>query len=275
MTAPLRLFPLVVLIALTAACRPDPGKEEWTPPPAAAPAAEIQARKACSDRDPLRRPFYGDLHVHTHYSMDAWARGTRLTPDDAYRFASGKQTSLVFFDGEDRISSRVQIDRPLDFAAVTDHAEWLGEVSLCTTPGSAVYETKSCRIYRGEAESLIARLLGLEDIPRQHDRNRRPDRKKPRRLRRRLGALPQGVGDGLVGDPAGRRALVRPQSGLRLHHLPRLGVQPLPRFDEGPPQRDPAKRALAGAALLLARLTDRARPLAQASRVLQRDRLRL
>jgi hypothetical protein len=162
MTAPLRSWLLVVLIAVSAACRPDPGKEEWTPPPAAAPAAELLPREACSERDPLRRPFYGDLHVHTHYSMDAWARGARLTPNDAYRFASGRQVALVFFDDEDRISDLAQIDRPLDFAAVADHAEWLGEVKLCTTPGSPVYETRSCRIYRGEADSLLARLVGLK-----------------------------------------------------------------------------------------------------------------
>jgi len=162
MTKLSRRWLLVALIAVGAACRPDPGEEEWRPPPAAAPAAELLSREACSDRDPLRRPFYGDLHVHTHYSMDAWARGTRLTPDDAYRFASGRQVALVFFDDEDRISNLVQIDRPLDFAAVTDHAEWLGEVTLCTTPGSPVYQTRACRIYRGEADSLLARLAGVK-----------------------------------------------------------------------------------------------------------------
>lgn len=162
MTEPLCRWLLVALIALSAACRLDPGKEEWTPPPAAAPAAELLSREACSERDPLRRPFYGDLHVHTHYSMDAWARGTRLTPDDAYRFASGRQVALVFFDDEDRTSNLAQIDRPLDFAAVTDHAEWIGEVTLCTTPGSPVYQTRACRIYRGEADSLLARLAGVK-----------------------------------------------------------------------------------------------------------------
>jgi hypothetical protein len=160
MSAPLGRWLLASLIAFTAAC--DPGKEEWTPPPAAAPATEVQPRERCSDRDPLRRPFYGDLHVHTHYSMDAWVGGMRLTPDDAYRFASGREITLVPFDDEGNTGTPARIDRPLDFAAVTDHAEWLGEVKLCTTPGSPVFETRGCRIYRGEAQSLIARLLGLE-----------------------------------------------------------------------------------------------------------------
>ncbi|MCE2541643.1 MAG: DUF3604 domain-containing protein, partial [Acidobacteria bacterium] len=47
-----------------------------------------------------------------------------------------------------------QLDRPLDFAAVTDHSEWLGEVAVCTDPSSAVYDTAVCRGLRpgGTAE---------------------------------------------------------------------------------------------------------------------------
>ena len=157
-----RRWLLALLLTACAACRPDPGKEEWTPPPAAARAAELASREPCSERDPLRRPFYGDLHVHTHFSMDAWVGGTRLTPDDAYRFASGRRVALAPFDDEGGISTLAEIDRPLDFAAVTDHAEWLGEVELCTTPSSPVFETRACRIYRGEADSFLARLVGIK-----------------------------------------------------------------------------------------------------------------
>ncbi len=162
MTKSFPLWLLATLIVVGAACRPDPGKEEWTPPPAAASAVEILPREACSNRDPLRRAFFGDLHVHTHYSMDAWVSGMRLSPDDAYRFASGRQVVLPPFQGEGEPEALGEIDRPLDFAAVTDHAEWLGEVKLCTTPGSPAYETRSCRIYRGETTSLLARLFGVK-----------------------------------------------------------------------------------------------------------------
>jgi hypothetical protein len=93
--------------------------------------------------------------------MDANALGTRTTPDDAYRYARGE--SIDVFSGDPARGMRsAQIDRPLDFAAVTDHAEWMAEVSLCTTPGSATYDSKGCQIYRGEEQSLVAKLLGLK-----------------------------------------------------------------------------------------------------------------
>lgn len=75
--------------------------------------------------------------------MDAYTSEVRATPHDAYRFARGEAVALVG-------NRSAQLERPLDFAAVTDHAEFIGEVSLCTTRGSAAYTTRECRVYRGE-----------------------------------------------------------------------------------------------------------------------------
>ncbi|MEY3016878.1 MAG: hypothetical protein RL336_13 [Pseudomonadota bacterium] len=63
--------------------------------------------------------LFGDLHLHTSYSSDAGMIGARLGPDEAYRFARGEKLISNF-------GSPVQIARPLDFLAVTDHAENLG-----------------------------------------------------------------------------------------------------------------------------------------------------
>jgi hypothetical protein len=65
--------------------------------------------------------------VHKGFSMDAWVLGTIVTPDDAYRFARGHEIGLPPYDAAGLRASTVRIERPLDFAAVTDHAEWLGE----------------------------------------------------------------------------------------------------------------------------------------------------
>jgi len=147
---------------LLAACGYEPGKEPWEPASRPAQAAEPVPRAACADRDPLRRALFGDLHVHTGFSMDAWIEGTLVSPDDAYRFARGEPIGLPPYDAAGRPARTVRVERPLDFAAVTDHAEWLGEVTLCREPESPVYDTRSCRIFRGEAESLLARLFGVE-----------------------------------------------------------------------------------------------------------------
>ena len=62
--------------------------------PAGEPAFRVtEEREACHDRDPLRRPLFGDTHVHTTYSFDAASQNTRNTPRDAYRFAKGEAWS--------------------------------------------------------------------------------------------------------------------------------------------------------------------------------------
>lgn len=70
---------------------------------------------------PERRAFFGDLHVHTANSFDAYVFGTLATPADAYRYARGE--SLMHPSGFE-----VQLQRPLDFYAVTDHAMFMGLV---------------------------------------------------------------------------------------------------------------------------------------------------
>jgi hypothetical protein len=108
-----------------------------------------------------RQPLFGDLHLHTSLSMDANSLGTRTLPDDAYAFATG--TPIALYGGAPGAESKIiRIDRPLDFAAVTDHAEWMAEVSLCTTSGSRSYSSAGCAIYRGERESLLAKALGAK-----------------------------------------------------------------------------------------------------------------
>ena len=66
-----------------------------------------------------RKAYFGDLHVHTTYSFDAYAFGTLATPYDAYRFAKGEAIA-------NPAGFNMQLSRPLDFYAVTDHGMFLG-----------------------------------------------------------------------------------------------------------------------------------------------------
>jgi Protein of unknown function (DUF3604) len=115
----------------------------------AASGARAETREPCAHRDAERRPFFGDLHVHTAFSQDASTQGTRTTPREAYRFARGEPLGLQPFTAAGEPLRTVRLDRPLDFAAVTDHAEQIGEVRVCRTPGTPGYDSWMCRLYRG------------------------------------------------------------------------------------------------------------------------------
>ena len=119
------------------------------------------AARSCADRAPYRQAFYGDLHVHTLLSHDAWAFDTRTTPEQAYRFARGEALYLAPLDAEGRGTRRIQLERPLDFAAVTDHAEYFGSTRMCTNPASPRYDTESCSIYREDGRARPGIPMGL------------------------------------------------------------------------------------------------------------------
>lgn len=88
---------------------------------------ELFAADASTNGD--RQAYYGDLHVHTAYSFDAFAFGTIATPDDGYRYAKGE--SIAHPSGYD-----VKLAKPLDFYAITDHAGFLGALKEGADPSS-------------------------------------------------------------------------------------------------------------------------------------------
>ncbi len=82
--------------------------------------------------NPDRDAFFGETHLHTSWSVDAWIFGNRITgPDDAYKYAQGQTIKHPL--GYD-----IKIDTPLDFMGVTDHSEYVGVTKQANTPGSAL-----------------------------------------------------------------------------------------------------------------------------------------
>jgi hypothetical protein len=133
------------LVLLTAALSLLPGLGPPAPPP---PYAITEEREPCVSRDPHRRPFFGDTHVHTAFSFDAMGQGTRGAPRDAYRFARGEPLGLQPFDADGAPGRTVRLRRPLDFAVVTDHAELLGETRMCLAPFLPGYDSFVCTVTR-------------------------------------------------------------------------------------------------------------------------------
>ena len=102
-----------------------------------APQQAQQAGQAASteervEKNPDRNAYFGEEHIHTSWSVDAWIFGNRLTgPDDALKYAQGQTIKHPL--GYD-----IKIDTPMDFMGVTDHSEYVGVTRQANTPGSAV-----------------------------------------------------------------------------------------------------------------------------------------
>jgi hypothetical protein len=93
------------------------------PPSASAP--ELQP-------NPERNAYFGEEHIHTSWSVDAWLMGNRITgPDDALKYAQG--AAIKHPMGYD-----IKIETPMDFMGVTDHSEYVGVTKEANTPGSFV-----------------------------------------------------------------------------------------------------------------------------------------
>src|SRR5215470_17622712 len=85
-------------------------------------ALSLHLPVAVAQPNPDRNAYFGETHVHTSWSADAWLFGNRMTdPADAYKYFKGGTIKHPL--GYD-----IRIDTPLDFAGVTDHSEYVGVI---------------------------------------------------------------------------------------------------------------------------------------------------
>ncbi|WP_105101791.1 DUF3604 domain-containing protein [Microbulbifer pacificus] len=87
--------------------------------------------------DPERREaYYGETHLHTSWSFDAFIFGdTKATPAQAYEYAKGKPLMHA-------LGYEMKITQPLDWLGVTDHSEYVGIIQTANTPGSELSKTE-------------------------------------------------------------------------------------------------------------------------------------
>jgi len=114
---------------------------------AAGPDPVAQA-EAAVPRNPLKSACFGETHVHTSYSLDAYIGGARITPDETCKFAQGRD---VVVNGR-----KHNIGRPLDWVAVSDHAEFIGEMYSAQFAGA-----------RGADNPMLEELRGLDTVDEQ------------------------------------------------------------------------------------------------------------
>ena len=83
-----------------------------------------------SKANPLKNVYFGEQHLHTSNSPDAFAAGSRQSWDDAYRYAKGEEVALNTITSNNKIKKST----PYDFVAITDHAEYFGVMPRMIDP---------------------------------------------------------------------------------------------------------------------------------------------
>src|SRR6266496_3309060 len=127
----------------------EAGDAAKTAATAPAQAAETPAPQP----NPERNAYFGETHVHTSWSLDAFALGNLMTnPGDAYKYFKGEPIKHPL--GYD-----VKIDTPLDWAGVTDHSEYAGVIQMANEPGSPVSKIP-------QAEPLVLKARTKEEMER-------------------------------------------------------------------------------------------------------------
>ena len=103
--------------------------------------------------NPLHNAYFGDLHSHSNLSFDSYIFGNRISLDEAYQIARGKAVESAW--GE-----RIQLSQPLDFAAVTDHAEGFGLFEACDTETASAGLKDFCTRFESPSASFFLELRG-------------------------------------------------------------------------------------------------------------------
>jgi hypothetical protein len=90
----------------------------------------LAASPASAQRNPERNAYFGETHVHTAWSFDAFIFGnTKAGPEDAYKYATGQTI-------QHPMGYSIKITTPLDWMGVTDHSEYAGAINQANTPGT-------------------------------------------------------------------------------------------------------------------------------------------
>jgi len=91
--------------------------------------------RSAGGKNALKNVYFGEQHLHTAASPDAFAVGTRGTWDDAYRYAKGEEVKLS------TTGKVIKKKPPYDFVAITDHSEYFGVMPRLIDPKDPLSKT--------------------------------------------------------------------------------------------------------------------------------------
>lgn len=119
---------LFIVVLISTSCNNNKSEQEEKEEPTI-------AEKETSHTDGFNKnknAYFGNLHVHTSWSFDGFTNGCVTEPDDAYRWAQGESIP----GGGD--GTPLKIKTPLDWYAVSDHAEWMGMFKMMADPNTPI-----------------------------------------------------------------------------------------------------------------------------------------
>ncbi len=102
-----------------------------------------------------RRVLWGDTHLHTRLSQDAYSFGVTLDSDDAYRFAKGAMVEATH-------GQRARLDRPLDFLVIADHASGMGSMDALVAGNTKLIANERLAAWRDLLLNVGGAKAGLQ-----------------------------------------------------------------------------------------------------------------
>jgi hypothetical protein len=97
--------------------------------------------RSSGKKNPLKNVYFGEQHLHSYWSADAFATGSRQKPEDAYRWAMGETITLT------TTGEKIKKSTPYDFVALTDHSEYLGVFPSFSDPKNPVSKSKAAQMF--------------------------------------------------------------------------------------------------------------------------------
>ena len=114
----------------------------------------ITGASAFANEIPVRHAYFGDLHIHSRWSFEAYSLNVQATPEDAYRYARGE---AIAHPGGGQVQMQ---GPPLDFMALTEHAGYMGVSAGVDDPNSPMRDAQLIRDLRSTDPAISSAALG-------------------------------------------------------------------------------------------------------------------